>query len=405
MKKLVVVLALAFATPAWAQNCLTGSGQTFCVPDVTTPGLLDAKMSRLNEVDLLYVEQASAGEGVTTGAVVSAQVTPDMTVAVSAGQVFIGGALATVAAGNLTVTSPNQFSPRWDLISVNSSGTKGVTAGTPASSPRPPSLPAASVPLALVWVQPGSTTVTSGVIVPKRFLVQPQNTTVAVTASPRSVTAAESGTTFTNEGAGGAVVFNLPTAAVGLCYRFHVHSAQTVTITAGGGDSFHIDYQMLAGGSSVSSNVSGESIQICGSSAHWHTIAHSGTTFGRPSKSLPDNSATDIFSVVLPTSNTGCTVHTSFTYTVTNGTTQAQTHSGIYIWAFVNQNGTVSGAATDSGEAVVGTGCGAGCDSASVGIAGTTATARWTFNNTFSVNGLVSYTILNNSCGTITVIP
>lgn len=114
-----------------------------------------------------------------------------------------------------------------------------------------------------------------------------------------------------------------------------------------------------------------------------------------------DNTNVPIFTVSLPTANTGCATHTSFTYTAADATHNV-THTGIYIWAFTNENGTVSGSVTDSGEAVAGTGCGAACDTSVVTVATTTATANINFNNTLSVTGNFTFQVLNNSCTTLT---
>lgn len=120
---------------------------------------------------------------------------------------------------------------------------------------------------------------------------------------------------------------------------------------------------------------------------------------------MPDNAFVDLFSVALPTANTGACVHTSFTYNVTNGV-NAGSHSGIYIWAFCNNAGTVTGQGTDTGEAVAGTGAGAAIDTANVAVVGTTGTAQLRFNNTFATNptGTFTFQILNNSAAGLTIL-
>jgi len=173
VKRFLVAVALvgALAAPAAAQNCLGAAAQTFCIPDANTSGLDDAREARFNETDLVIQAQGAAGYGVVSGAVVTPQGTPDLTVAVSSGQVFVADVLATVGSGNLTISTPDNFQPRWDLITVNSSGTKAVTAGTPAVNPRIPGVPANSVALAAVWVTPGATAIHAQNIVPKRVVL------------------------------------------------------------------------------------------------------------------------------------------------------------------------------------------------------------------------------------------
>lgn len=117
--------------------------------------------------------------------------------------------------------------------------------------------------------------------------------------------------------------------------------------------------------------------------------------------SMPDDTDVSIFSVDLPTSNTGAVVHLSFTYTVTNGS-NAGVHGGIFVIALVNNGGTVSGSVTDSGEAVAGTGAGAGIDTESVTVVGTVATFKVKFNNTLSATGSFTCQVLNNSAANFT---
>lgn len=44
----------------------------------------------------------------------------------------------------------------------------------------------------------------------------------------------------------------------------------------------------------------------------------------------------------------------------------------------------------------------AGCDSWTISAVSTTATLNATFNNTLSVNGFLTYRVLNNNCGPLT---
>lgn len=51
-----------------------------------------------------------------------------------------------------------------------------------------------------------------------------------------TVTAADHDTIFTNQGAGGAVIFTLPAIAKGLKYRFFCEADQTITVASAAGD-------------------------------------------------------------------------------------------------------------------------------------------------------------------------
>ena len=114
------------------------------------------------------------GNGVVSGCDVTAQGSPDMTVAVAAGVVRVNSTIATVAAGNVTVTAADATNPRIDLIVSNSSGTKACTAGTAAASPKAPAIPANSVLLAMVYVPATDTALATNQITDKRCIVTDQ---------------------------------------------------------------------------------------------------------------------------------------------------------------------------------------------------------------------------------------
>lgn len=96
---------------------------------------------------------------VLSGCAVTAQSTPDMTLAVAKGAVLTNGSLKAVAAGNVTITTADTTNPRIDLVVVNSSGTKAVRAGTAAANPAPPARTANDVVLAVVYVPANDTAI------------------------------------------------------------------------------------------------------------------------------------------------------------------------------------------------------------------------------------------------------
>ena len=113
------------------------------------------------------------GVGVVSGcAVTEDPTTPDMTVDVAVGVVVVNGGLVSVSAqANNTIGTADGSNPRIDLVSVNSSGTVVVTAGTAAATPEAPAIPATSVPLAFVLVPASDTAITDAQIVDKRVSV------------------------------------------------------------------------------------------------------------------------------------------------------------------------------------------------------------------------------------------
>lgn len=132
----------------------------------------DDALAVLYETDMRILRDGLAGVGVVSGCAVTAQGSPDMTVAIAAGTIRIAsGALVAVSGGNGTIGAADGSNPRIDLISASNAGVKTVTAGTAAASPKPPDLPAGNVALAYVLVPTSDTTISTGQIVDKRVVV------------------------------------------------------------------------------------------------------------------------------------------------------------------------------------------------------------------------------------------
>lgn len=129
-----------------------------------------------DKVDFDILAAGTAGTGVETDSdcEVTAQVAPDMTVAVASGTVHFLGTVATVTGDDVTVTAADPTDPRFDLIVATifeGAGTPDIVTGTPAQNPVFPALPADAVPLAAVYVPAGDTAINSNQIVDKRVVV------------------------------------------------------------------------------------------------------------------------------------------------------------------------------------------------------------------------------------------
>lgn len=123
-----------------------------------------------DKVDFDIITAGSGLTGVVSGC--AATVTgSNMVVTIAAGVIIVAGKEVTVAAGDVTVTTAHATLNRYDLVTVNSSGTKAVTAGTAASNPVFPAVPAGSVCLYAVWVPAADTAITSGQLVDKRVFI------------------------------------------------------------------------------------------------------------------------------------------------------------------------------------------------------------------------------------------
>lgn len=94
----------------------------------------------------------------------------DMTPAVAKGAVLTNGVLKPVTAADVTIGAADATNPRWDLIVVNSSGTKAVRAGTAAANPAPPALTANDVLIGAVYVPANDTAIGSDNLIDLRFI-------------------------------------------------------------------------------------------------------------------------------------------------------------------------------------------------------------------------------------------
>lgn len=139
----------------------------FDIPDKGT-GASDIQSVLFSEYLDVMIAGIARVDCVLTGCAVTAQASPDMTVAVAAGTVLSNGALFSVTAGNVTIGAADANLPRLDLVVANSAGTKAVRAGTAAAAPKPPARTANDVVLAVVYVPAADTAINSNQIVDLR---------------------------------------------------------------------------------------------------------------------------------------------------------------------------------------------------------------------------------------------
>ena len=108
----------------------------FEIPNEADVGTAAAQAG-LYSADVLILAGGYDRTGVVSGCAVTAQGTPNNTVAVAAGTALVKGTQVTVALGNVTIAANAVANPRIDLVVVNGSGTKSVIQGTAAASPVP----------------------------------------------------------------------------------------------------------------------------------------------------------------------------------------------------------------------------------------------------------------------------
>ena len=139
----------------------------FTIPD-KGEGLNDIQSIWFQEYIDILVAGISGDTAVLSGCAVTAQGTPDMTVAVAAGSIRSAGTVYAVTAGNGTITAADATNPRLDLVVITSAGAIAVRAGTASSTPKPAARTAGDVVLAVVFVPAADTAIESNQIVDLR---------------------------------------------------------------------------------------------------------------------------------------------------------------------------------------------------------------------------------------------
>ncbi|UZQ50610.1 hypothetical protein [Clostridium kluyveri] len=121
------------------------------------------KISSSNLVEL-------AGYGVITGLEVLAQETPNMTVKINAGVLYMSNGTRIAFAGNdsVPISPADAENPRVDIVYMNPDGTAGYIAGVPFTAPIAPDLPEGTFLLAEINVAVGVITITSENIIDMR---------------------------------------------------------------------------------------------------------------------------------------------------------------------------------------------------------------------------------------------
>jgi hypothetical protein len=112
--------------------------------------------------------------GIYAGGAVTAQSTPNQTVAVSAGSLITpeGESYAFDAVAALAATAADATNPRIDIVYVTSEGVVTYLAGTAASSPAQPATPANGTILAAITRAANDNTIAAGDISEKRYILK-----------------------------------------------------------------------------------------------------------------------------------------------------------------------------------------------------------------------------------------
>lgn len=107
-----------------------------------------------------------------------------------------------------------------------------------------------------------------------------RRTTEAKTANYTVVADIDTGKTFTNQGAAGAITFALPAATVGDWYRFTVKAAQELRLDPNGTETISLPSSgaQQAAGAYIVADADGESVEIeCVKAGEWQVRYYVGT--------------------------------------------------------------------------------------------------------------------------------
>lgn len=151
---------------------------TFALPNYGDVDTSHKDQSFPNAADIAILVEGHAGNGIASGGAVTAQGSPNMTVAVAAGNLSVAGSTVALTGGNVTIGAA-AASPRRDLVVSTYAGALSSVAGTPVALdpndptivPVLPALPASRIALAAVTVRANATSIVAADIVQKQVPV------------------------------------------------------------------------------------------------------------------------------------------------------------------------------------------------------------------------------------------
>lgn len=136
--------------------------------------------TKSTDVSILYAthidlfNEAFQGHGVVSGCTATENGSPNMTYNIATGKIVRNGILYEPSATTATISTADATNPRIDLISISTSGTITVTAGTASATPVLPSRPANNVALYGSYVAANDTAAASNAnLIDMRVTVKP----------------------------------------------------------------------------------------------------------------------------------------------------------------------------------------------------------------------------------------
>jgi hypothetical protein len=179
----------------------------FSLPD-KGEGANDLQSILFQEYLDVLIDALQGIDHVISGLAVTAQGSPNMTVAVAAGVACSNRGWFDVTGANGTITTADATNPRLDIVVITSAGAIAVRAGTPGATPKPPALTANDVALAVVYVPAADTTIATNQITDLRVIRPPDPAYIRADATRTYTSNTSSQAIFTSP-AGGTLT--LPT--------------------------------------------------------------------------------------------------------------------------------------------------------------------------------------------------
>lgn len=159
----------------------------FTIPD-KGEGQNDIQSILFQEHLDILVDALEGRQFVLSGCAVTAQGSPNMTVAVASGLVYSDPNVRTVTGANATIAAANATNPRIDMVVIDAAGAIQTRGGTAAAAPKPPVLTAGDVALAQIFVPANDTTISSDQITDMRLMI---SRAVYGTLSPAQIVATQ----------------------------------------------------------------------------------------------------------------------------------------------------------------------------------------------------------------------
>lgn len=132
----------------------------------------DANQAEVDSIDFQILLAGIRGAGVIEGCAPTDGAS-GLEIDIAEGLVQIDGEYQRVAAATVTPGAADGTNPRFDLVTVDKSGTLAVVAGTAAANPVYPAIPADEIVICIAYIDAGVTTLASADITDKRCTVTP----------------------------------------------------------------------------------------------------------------------------------------------------------------------------------------------------------------------------------------